>query len=115
MPYHDVQPVPQTRISIADGAIVREAVLPCYGFADMTPRSPGSAISRKPGSSSDARGIDITVDEGRVSIESSIVMAYGAPLFTVAATARQAVSFPAERVDVNVQGLYVSPASRCPL
>lgn len=126
MPNHDSQPVPQGRVSIADGAIVtivHEAVLACYGVVDMAPRSLRSAISRKLGISSDARGIDISVHEGGVSIELSVVMEYGTPIFAVASNVMQAVTFQVERVlglhvdrvNVNVEGLHVSAASRGPL
>lgn len=126
MPNHDSQPVPGGRVSIADGAIVtiiHEAVLACYGIVDMEPRSLGSAISRKLGFSSEARGIDISVDDGKVSIELSVVMEYGTPIFTVASNVMQAVTFQVERVlgldvarvNVNVEGLHVSSGSRGPL
>ncbi|MEJ7901603.1 MAG: Asp23/Gls24 family envelope stress response protein, partial [Thermomicrobiales bacterium] len=100
--------------------IVHEAVLSCYGIVDMAPRSFGSAISRRLGFSSDARGIDISVDENRVSIELSVVVEYGTPIFTVASNVMQAVKFQVERilgmdverVNVNVDGLHVSANSR---
>jgi len=126
MANHESQPTPKGRVSIADGAImtiVHEAVLSCYGIVDMAPRSLGSAISRKLGFSSDARGIDISVDDNRVSIELSVVMEYGTPIFTVASNVMQAVTFhvervlgmEVERVNVNVDGLHVSAASRGPM
>jgi len=126
MANHESQSLPTGRVSIADGAImtiVHEAVLSCYGIVDMAPRSLGSAISRKLGFSSDARGIDISVDDNRVSIELSVVMEYGTPIFTVASNVMQAVTFhvervlgmEVERVNVNVDGLHVSAASRGPM
>lgn len=126
MSNHDSQPVPGGRVSIADGAIVttiHEAVLACYGVVDMAPRSLASTIGRRFGFSSDARGIDISVDEGRVSIELSVVMEYGTPIFTVASNVMEAVAFQVERVlglhvervNVNVEGLHVSAGSRGPL
>ncbi|MDQ3656141.1 MAG: Asp23/Gls24 family envelope stress response protein [Chloroflexota bacterium] len=126
MANHESQSMPTGRVSIADGAImttVHEAVLSCYGVVDMAPRSLGSAISRKLGFSSDARGIDISVDDNRVSIELSVVMEYGTPIFTVASNVMQAVTFhvervlgmEVERVNVNVDGLHVSAAARGPM
>lgn len=123
MAIHESQPTPQGRVSIANGAImtiVHDAVLSCYGIVDMAPRSFGSAISRKLGFSSDARGIDISVEENRVSIELSVVVEYGTPIFTVASNVMQAVKFQVERVlgldvervNVNVDGLHVSTTSR---
>lgn len=126
MAIHESQPIPQGRVSIANGAImtiVHEAVLSCYGIVDMAPRSFRSAVSRKLGFSSDARGIDISVDDNRVSIELSIVVEYGTPIFTVASNVMEAVKFQVERilgmdverVNVNVDGLHVSPTSRGPM
>jgi len=120
------QPAPQGRVSIADSAIVtivHEAVLSCYGIVDMAPRSLGSAISRRLGFASDARGIDISVQDNRVSIELSVVVEYGTPIFTVASNVMQAVTFQVERVlgmvvervNVNVDGLHVSATSRGPM
>lgn len=117
------QPAPNGRVSIADSAIVtviQEAVLSCYGIVDMAPRSLGSAISRRLGFASDARGIDIAVEDNRVSIEISVVVEYGTPIFTVASNVMQAVTFQVERVlgmavervNVNVDGLHVSATSR---
>lgn len=123
MAQHHSPPVPGGRVSIADNAIVtivHEAVLSCYGIVDMAPRSIRSALGRRLGISSEARGIDITVNENRVSIELSVVMEYGTPIFTVASNVMQAVKFQVERVlgmdvervNVNVDGLHVSILSR---
>ena len=117
------QPVPGGRVRIADNAIVtivHEAVLSCYGIVDLAPWSIGSAISRRLGFSNEARGIDISVIDNRVSIELSVVMEYGTPIFTVASNVMQAVKFQVERVlgmdvervNVNVDGLHVSVSSR---
>lgn len=120
-----LEPVPKPggKIEIADSAIatiVHEAVLSCYGIVDLAPRSITSAIGRRLGISSDARGIEIDVKDDRVSIELSVVMEYGTPIFTVASNVMQAVKFQVERVlgmnvervNVNVDGLHVSQESR---
>jgi uncharacterized alkaline shock family protein YloU len=112
-------PAPGGKVEIADGAIatiVHEAVLSCYGIVDLAPRSISSAIGRRLGIASDARGIEIDVRDNRVSIELSVVMEYGTPIFTVASNVMQAVKFQVERllgldverVNVNVDGLHVS-------
>jgi uncharacterized alkaline shock family protein YloU len=123
MANHESQSMPGGRVSIADNAIltiVHEAVLSCYGIVDMAPRSLGSAIGRKLGLGNDNRGISISVNDNRVSIELSVVMEYGTPIFTVASNVMQAVKFQVERVlgmdvervNVNVDGLHVSTPSR---
>jgi uncharacterized alkaline shock family protein YloU len=94
-------------------------VLSCYGIVDMAPRSVRSAIGRRLGFSSDKRGIAVTVQEGRIIVELSVVVEYGTPIFTVARNVMKTVKFqvektlgmPVERVDINVEGLRVSPAA----
>jgi uncharacterized alkaline shock family protein YloU len=116
-------PIPGGRVRVADSAIVtivREAVLSSYGIVDMAPRSLGSAIGRRLGFGGEGRGITLKVDDNRVSIELSVVMEYGTPIFTVASNVMQAVKFQVERVlgmdvervDVNVDGLHVSESVR---
>jgi uncharacterized alkaline shock family protein YloU len=110
---------PGGRIEVADGAIasiVRGAVFSCYGIVDMAPRSIGSAIGKRLGLSKPNRGIDVNVDDGRITVELSVVIEYGTPIFTVAKNVIQTVKFqvertlgmPVERVNVTVQGLRVS-------
>lgn len=116
-------PAPGGRVEIANGAIatiVHEAVLSCYGIVALAPRSLTAAIGRRLGISSDAHGIRIDVEDNRVSIELSVVMEYGIPIFTVASNVMEAVKFQVERVlgmevervDVYVDGLHVSQDSR---
>ncbi len=115
--------IPGGRVRVADSAIVtivREAVLSSYGIVDLAPRSLGSAIGRRLGFGGDGRGIQLTVDENRVSIELSVVMEYGTPIFAVASNVMQTVKFQVERslgldverVNVNVDGLHVSTPLR---
>jgi len=114
---------PGGKVEIADSAIatiVQEAVLSCYGIVDLAPRSLTSAIGRRLGIASGRRGIEIDVKDNRVSIELSVVMEYGTPIFTVASNVMQAVKFQVERllgldverVNVNVDGLHVSQDTR---
>ncbi len=113
---------PGGKVEIANSAIatiVHEAVLSCYGIVDLAPQSLTSAIGRRLGVSSDARGIRIDVEDNRVSIELSVVMEYGIPIFTVASNVMEAVKFQVERVlgmdvervNVNVDGLHMSQDS----
>ncbi len=114
--------VPDGRIEVADNAItaiVHAAVLSCYGIVDMAPRSIRSAIGKRLGFTSRGRGIDVHVTDGRVSIELSVVVEYGTPIFTVAKNVMKTVKFqvertlgmPVERVNVKVEGLRVSPGT----
>lgn len=110
---------PTGKVEIADSAIISiiyEAVLSCYGVVDMAPRSFGSAIVKRLGIGSNARGIGIQTEEGHLQIELSVVVEYGTPIFTVAQNVMQTVKFqvermlgmPVDRVNVNVDGLRVS-------
>lgn len=113
---------PGGQIEISDHAIisvVHESVLSCYGVVDMAPRSIRSAIGRRLGINSADRGIEITVNDNTVSIDLSVVVEYGTPIFTVATNVMQTVKFRVEnmlgmsvtRVNINVDGLRVSKAS----
>lgn len=114
--------LPGGRIEIADAAvtsIVHETVLSCYGVVDIGPRSLGSTIVRKLGIAGPSHGIGIENNQGNLTIELSIVVEYGTPIFTVARNVMQTVKFqvestlgmPVERVNVNVDGLRVSGPS----
>lgn len=115
-------PPPDGRVEVAEGAIasiVQSAVLSCYGIVDMAPRSVRSAIGRRLGFSSAMRGIAVSVRDGNIVVELSVVVEYGTPIFTVARNVMKTVKFqvertlgmPVARVDINVEGLRVSPAT----
>ncbi len=113
---------PGGNIEISEHAIisvVHDAVLSCYGIVDMAPRSIRSAIGKRLGITSAERGIDVTISENTVTIDLSVVVEYGTPIFTVTTNVMQTVRFRVEsmlgmsvdRVNVNVDGLRVSKAS----
>lgn len=106
------------QVEISDQAIIaviHDAVLSSYGIVDMAPRSFRSAIGKRLGISSSHRGIGIIVDGDTVTIDLSVVVQYGTPIFTVATNAMKAVKFRVEeilgmrvdRVNINVDGLRV--------
>ena len=113
-------PEPTGRVEVAEGAIaaiVRDAVLSCYGIVDMAPRSLRAAIGRRLRLDRPDRGIAVDVADGRVTVDLAVVMEYGTPIFTVARNVMATVKFhvertlgmPVERVNVTVQSLRVSP------
>ncbi len=113
---------PGGHIEISDHAIisvVHDSVLSCYGIVDMAPRSIRSAIGKRLGITSAERGIDVTAIDNTVTIDLSVVVEYGTPIFTVTTNVMQTVKFRAEsllgmsvdRVNVNVDGLRVSKVS----
>ena len=115
--------VPGGRIEVAESAvvtIVREAVIGSYGIVDLAPRSLGSSLVHRLGFGTESRGIDVVIDGARVSIDVSVVVEYGTPIFTVASNVMQTVTFhvertlgmEVERVNVNVDALHVTQPSR---
>ena len=97
-------------------AVIRDAVMSCYGIVDLAPRSFAASLGRRLGRSDDNRGIQVAVDSGHLVIELSVVVEYGVPIFTVASNVMKSVQFEAERVlgmtvdrvNVTVDGLRVS-------
>lgn len=115
----DESQTPAGKVEIADSAVVsviREAVLSCYGVVDLRPRTTQSALRRRLRRNDPSRGIEIETEDERVTIEISIVVEFGTPIFTVAQNVMQTVQFQVEklldmnveRVNVNVDGLRVS-------
>lgn len=113
--------LPGGHVEISDDAIIsviHDAVLSCYGVVDMAPRSIRSALGKRLGIDSADRGIGIDVTGNTVTIDLSVVVEYGTPIFTVATNVMQTVTFRVEedlgmavdRVNINVDGLHVSEA-----
>jgi uncharacterized alkaline shock family protein YloU len=113
--------LPGGHVEISDNAIIaviHDAVLSCYGVVDMAPRSLRSAIGKRLGIDSAERGIGISVNDDTLTIDLSVVVEYGTPIFTVATNVMQTVKFRVEeilgmkvdRVNINVDGLHVSDA-----
>lgn len=109
---------PGGQVEISDQAIIaviHDAVLSCYGIVDMAPRSIRSAIGKRLGISSSERGIGIAIDGDALTIDLSVVVQYGTPIFTVATNVMQTVKFRVEeilgmrvdRVNISVDGLRV--------
>jgi uncharacterized alkaline shock family protein YloU len=109
---------PGGTVEISDQAIIaviHDAVLSCYGIVDMAPRSFRSALGKRLGISSSERGIGIALDGDTLTIDLSVVVQYGTPIFTVATNVMQTVKFRVEeilglrvdRVNINVDGLRV--------
>ncbi len=116
---------PGGHVEISDNAIVaviHDAVLSCYGIVDMAPRSIRSAIGKRLGINSTERGIGIAKAEDKLTIDLSVVVEYGTPIFTVATNVMQTVKFrveemlgmDVERVNIHVDGLHVSDEAARP-
>lgn len=118
---NDDIPEPSGRVEIAESAIiavVHEVVLSCYGVVELGPTN-RSALVRRLRRNDPSRGIEISVNQDHLEIELSIVAEYGTPIFTVAQNVMQTIKFRVEstlnmtvdRVNVNVDGIRVSPAA----
>ena len=110
------------QVEISDQAIIaviHDAVLSCYGIVDMAPRTFRSAIGKRLGISSSERGIGIAIDGDTLTIDLSVVVQFGTPIFTVATNVMQTVKFRVEeilgmhveRVNINVDDLRVGDAT----
>lgn len=115
----DDTPTPQGRVEIADAAVIsviQESVLSIYGVVELGPKLSQFAIRRRFLRHDPSRGIKIEKIGDQITIDLSIAVEYGTPIFTVAQNVMQAVKFQVERllgmtverVNVNVDGLRVS-------
>ena len=122
----NLQVPPDGTVKVAAAAIIsviHQAVLSCYGVVGMAPRGFSSSVGKRLGFNSTARGIDIAVEDDRVSIELSLVVEYGTPIYQVATNVMQTVKFQVERtldleveqINVSIDGLNVSDPSRSTL
>ena len=106
------------RIEIAPSAIaalVAEAVKECYGVVGMSNRGLLGSLagSLQRGSQ---RGVDVHLEEDRISVDIYVIVEYGTRITEVAAgvmrrvrfTLENVVGLPVEAVNVHVQGLRVS-------
>ena len=118
-PGPSADPSPGGQVEISDQAIIsviHDAVLSCYGIVDMAPRTFRSAIGKRLGIGSSERGIGIGIDGNTLTIDLSVVVQFGTPIFTVATNVMQTVKFRVEeilgmrvdRVNISVDGLRVS-------
>lgn len=97
-------------------AVIRDAVMSCYGIVDLAPESFAASLGKRLRRADDHRGIRVAVQDGHLLIELAVVVEYGVPIFTVASNVMKSVQFEAERVlgmtvdrvNVTVDGLRVS-------
>jgi len=99
----------------AIASIADEAVLACYGVVGTAAKNlvvgVVSAVS-----SARKRGIEVRVEEGRISIDVYVIIEYGTRIVAVARSVMNVVKFSVERalgipvveVNVHVEGLRVS-------
>ncbi len=107
------------RIEVSPTAIASlasQAVLECYGVVGMATKDLARGLVQILHPSSHRRGVDIHIDQDRITIDLYVVIEYGTPIAVVAGniqsvvkyTVERALSVPVAAVNVRVQDLRVS-------
>ncbi|RLC99712.1 MAG: Asp23/Gls24 family envelope stress response protein [Chloroflexi bacterium] len=99
----------------AIASIADEAVLACYGVVGTAAKNLAVGVVSAV-SSARKRGIEVRVEEGRISIDVYVIIEYGTRIVAVARSVMNVVKFSVERalgipvveVNVHVEGLRVS-------
>jgi uncharacterized alkaline shock family protein YloU len=112
----DTNPLGSIEVSpTAIATIASQAVLHTYGVVGMAAKNVVDGIANR--LTRDPRhGIEVLLDDGRVSINLYIIVEYGTRISSVASSVANAVRFQVEKaldmaigdVNVHVQGLRVS-------
>jgi uncharacterized alkaline shock family protein YloU len=106
------------RIEVSPAAIAsiaNEAVLTCYGVVGTAAKDLAAGLANVLTPES-KRGIDVRIEDGRVSIDVYVVVEYGTRIAAVARSVMNVVKYSVERalsvqvaeVNVHVRGLRVS-------
>ena len=106
------------RIEVSPAAvasIANEAVLTCYGVVGTAAKDLAAGLANVLSPES-KRGIDVTIEDGHISIDVYVVVEYGTRISAVARsvmnvvkyTVERALSIPVAEVNVHVRGLRVS-------
>ncbi len=99
----------------AIATIVGIAALECYGIVGMAPRKIKDGIVELLRRENLSRGVDVTIEGDRVTINLSIIVGYGVRITEVANNVKEKVRYAVEstsglkvsRVNINVQGVKV--------
>lgn len=100
----------------AIASIAAEAVLSCYGVVGMSAATLRDEVAEILQRDNSHRGIEVHVNDHRISIDLYVVIEYGTRISVVAQNMMESVKFSVERalemqvaeVNVHVQGLRVS-------
>lgn len=100
----------------AIASIAAEAVLSCYGVVGMSAATLRDEVAEILQGDSSHRGIEVHVNDLRISIDLYVVIEYGTRISEVARNMMESVKFSVERalgmpvaeVNVHVQGLRIS-------
>lgn len=100
----------------AIASLASQAVLECYGVVGMATKDLASGIVEILQPSSHRRGVDVHIEDSRITIDLYVVIEYGTRIATVARniqsvvkyTVEKALGVPVVAVNVHVQDLRVS-------
>jgi uncharacterized alkaline shock family protein YloU len=100
----------------AIASIAAEAVLSCYGVVGMSAATLRDEMAEILQRDNSHRGIEVHVDDHRITIDLYVVIEYGTRISEVAQNMMESVKFSVERalgmpvaeVNVHVQGLRIS-------
>lgn len=100
----------------AIASIASEAVLRCYGVVGMSATTLRDGIAEILQVDSYHRGVEVKVDDTKITIDLYVVIEYGTRISEVAHNVMESVKFGVERalnmpvaeVNVHVQGLRIS-------
>ena len=99
----------------AIASIANEAVLTCYGVVGTTAKGLAAGIANVLSRDS-KRGIEVHIEDGRITIDVYVIIEYGTRISAVDLSVMNVVKFSVERalgipiadVNVHVEGLRVS-------
>ena len=99
----------------AIASVANRAVLSCYGVVGTADKDLATGIVNLLSADS-KRGIEVRVEDGKISIDVYVIVEYGTRIVTVAHSVMNVVKFSVERalgipvtaVNVHVEGLRVS-------
>jgi len=100
----------------AIASLASQAVLECYGVVGMATKDLARGIVEILQPASHRRGVEILINDNRVTVDLYVVVEYGTRIITVAQNIQSTVQYTVERalgvpvaaVNVHVQDLRVS-------
>jgi len=92
------------------------AAVECYGLVGMSSRKLKDGIAELLGRDNLSRGVEVSLEDGQLTIDLNIVVSYGTKIPEVAANVMEKVKYTLEKltgltvaqVNVNVQGVRVA-------
>jgi uncharacterized alkaline shock family protein YloU len=110
---------PQGKIEVSQDVVAElagRAAVQCYGVVGMASRHLRDGIAELLHQKNFNRGVDVKLENGKITIELYVIVEYGTRIVEVANSMMSSVKFaveqalgvPVAQVNVNVQGLHMS-------